>query len=48
MFGDLRHRLHPRGVLFNTIERTLLATSALLVTLLTLLILFVVVYLRLG
>jgi hypothetical protein len=48
MLGDFRHRVHPRGVLFNTIERTFLTTSALVVTLLTLLIVFVVVYLRLG
>jgi hypothetical protein len=48
MLGDFRHRFHPRGVLFNTIERTFLTTSALLVTLLFLLVLFVGVYLRLG
>jgi len=48
MLGDFRHRIHPRGVLSNTVERALLATGALLVTLLTLWVLFVEVYLRLG
>jgi len=33
-------------MLFNTIERTFLATSALIVTLLFLLILFLAIYLR--
>jgi len=46
MLVDFRHRVHPRGVLFNTIERTFLATSALIVTLIMLLILFLGVYLR--
>jgi hypothetical protein len=46
MLADFRHRFHPRGVLFNTIERTFLAASALVVTLLMLLILFLGVYLR--
>ena len=47
MFGDFRHRFHPRGVLFTTIERTFLTTSALVVTLLFLVILFFGIYLRL-
>jgi len=48
MLVDFRHRFHPRGVLFNTIERTFLATGALVFTLLFLLILFLGVYLRVG
>lgn len=48
MFGDFRHRAHPRGVLFNTIERTFLNTSALIIALVTLLILFFGFYLRLA
>jgi hypothetical protein len=48
MFGDFRHRFHPRGILFTTIERTFLTTSALVATLVFLLILFVGVYFRLG
>jgi len=46
MFGEFRHRVHHRGILFNTIERTFLSTSALTITLVTLLILFFGVYLR--
>jgi hypothetical protein len=46
MVGEFRHRVHPRGILFNTIERSFLATSALVVTLLFLLILFLGIYLR--
>ena len=46
MYGDFHHRVHPRGVLFNTIERNFLEATALIVTLLTLLILFLGVYLR--
>ena len=46
MLYDFRHRFHPRGILFNTIERTFLATSAVVVTLLMLLILFLAIYLR--
>jgi hypothetical protein len=46
MFGEFRHRIHHRGILFNTIERTFLSTSALLVTLVMLLILFLGIYLR--
>jgi len=46
MLYDFRHRMHPRGFLFNAIERTFLTTSALLVTLVVLLVLFVGIYLR--
>jgi hypothetical protein len=46
MVGEFRHRVHPRGILFNTIERSFLATSALVVTLLFLVILFLGIYLR--
>jgi hypothetical protein len=46
MVGEFRHRVHPRGILLNTIERSFLATSALVVTLLFLLILFLGIYLR--
>jgi hypothetical protein len=46
MLVDFRHRIHPRGVLFNAIERTFLTTSALVITLVALLILFFVIYLR--
>lgn len=47
MLGDFRHRFHPRGIVFNTIEWTLLSTTALLAALLTVLILFFGVYFRL-
>ncbi len=46
MLGDFRHRIHPRGVLFNAIERTFLTTSALAITLVCLLVLFFVIYMR--
>jgi hypothetical protein len=46
MLGDFRHRIHPRGILFNAMERTFLTTSALVVALVTLLILFFGIYLR--
>ena len=46
MLADFRHRMDPRGVLFNAIERTFLTTSALLITLVVLLILFFALYLR--
>jgi hypothetical protein len=46
MYRAFHHRVHPRGILFNTIERSFLEASALIVTLLTLLILFLGVYLR--
>ena len=46
MLADFRHRMHPRGVLFNAIERTFLTTSALLIGLVALLVLFFVIYLR--
>jgi len=45
MLGDFRHRAHPRGALFNTIERTFLGAGATVLTLVALLILFFVVYL---
>jgi len=48
MTGDFRHRIHPRGVLFNAIERTFLTTGALTVVLVFLLILFFGIYLKLG
>lgn len=48
MLGDFRHRFHPRGILFTAIERTFLTTSALVVMLVFLLILFCGVYFRLG
>ena len=47
MVGDFRHRLHPRGFLFNAIERTFLTTSTLLVAVVFLLILFFGIYFRL-
>ena len=47
MLGEFRHRLHPRGILFNAIERTFLTTGALLVALVFLLILFFGVYFKL-
>jgi hypothetical protein len=46
MFGEFRHRVHHRGVLFNTVERTVLTTSALVIAVLTLPILFFGIYLR--
>jgi hypothetical protein len=48
MFDDFRHRMHPRGVLFNAIERTFLTTSDLLITLVALLVLFFAIYLRVA
>jgi len=48
MLGDFRHRIHPRGILFNAIERTFLTTSALVVALVFLLVLFLGIYLRLA
>ena len=48
MLADFRHRFHPRGILFNTLERTFLATGALVVTVLFLLILFLGIYLRMA
>jgi hypothetical protein len=48
MLADFRPRLHSRGVLFNTIERTFLGTGATLLTLVALMILFFVVYLKLA
>ena len=47
MISDFRHRWHPRGVLFNAIERTFLTTGTLVVVLVFLLILFFGIYLRL-
>jgi len=47
MLDDFRHRIHPKGVLLNAIERTFLTTSALLIMLVVLLILFFGVYFRL-
>jgi len=46
MLSDVRHRFHPRGVLFIAMERTFLSNSVS-ITLLALLILFVCIYLRL-
>jgi hypothetical protein len=48
MLADFRHRVHPRGVLFNTIERAFLGVGATVLTLVALLILFFVVYLKLA
>lgn len=47
MFDGFRHRIHPREVLFNAIERTFLTSSAMVVTLVLLLILFIGIYTRL-
>ena len=47
MPSNFRHRMHPRGVLFNTIESTFLSTGALLIAIVTLVILFLGIYLRL-
>jgi hypothetical protein len=46
MLGEFQHRIHPRGILLNTIERTFLSTSTLVITLVMLLVLFFGVYLR--
>jgi hypothetical protein len=48
MLADFRHRAHPRGVLFKTIESTFLGAGATVLTLVALLILFFVVYLKLA
>ena len=48
MLSDFHHRAHPRGVLFNVIERSFLGVSAVLIALVTLLILFLGVYFRLS
>jgi len=48
MTGDFQHRNHPRGALFNAIERTFLTTGALTAALVFLLILFFGIYLKLG
>jgi len=46
MFGDFRHRLHRRGELIhNTVEGVFLSATTLLFTLLTLVILYFVVFL---
>ena len=46
MFGDFRHRLHRRGeFIHNTVEGVFLSATTLLFTLLTLVILYFVVFL---
>jgi hypothetical protein len=48
MLGEFHIRNHRRGYLVhNLLERTFLATGALLIALITLLLLFIVVYFRL-
>ena len=47
MVGAFRHRVHPRGILFNALERTFLTTSAMIIALVTLIILFLGIYMRL-
>jgi hypothetical protein len=47
MLSDFRHRTHPRGVLFGEIERSFLTTSAVVITLVGLLVLFMGIYLQL-
>jgi hypothetical protein len=47
MFDNLRHRIHPRGIFFNALERTFLQTSTMAITLVALLVLFVVIYFKL-
>jgi len=47
MFQHFLHRIHPRGILFNEIESAFLSTSALLITLLGLLVLFIYIYVQL-
>lgn len=48
MLDDFRHRRHSRGVLLNGIERAFLGAGATVLTLVALLILFFVVYLKLA
>ena len=48
MLSDFRHRLHPRGILLNAIERTFLTTGTLVIVVVFLLILFFGVYFKLA
>jgi hypothetical protein len=46
MFGDSRHRLHRRGdLIHNTVESAFLSATTLIFTLLTIVILYFVVFL---
>ena len=46
MFADFRHRLHRRGdLIHNTVESAFLSATTLLFTLLTIVILYFVVFL---
>ena len=46
MFADFRHRLHRRGdLIHNTVESAFLSATTLLLTLVTIVILFFVVFL---
>ena len=44
----VRHRIHQRDILFTTIERSFLSAGTLLIALVTLLVIFLGVYLRLA
>jgi hypothetical protein len=46
MFEHFLRRVHPHGVFFNEIQSAFLSTSALLITLLGLLILFICIYVQ--